>query len=179
MTASLGPKGGLTIEHREQNDEKLQRRFGHRAARDLLGVLLREWGECNITKHGRTVRITTERKGLIVELNKEVLRRELSPASMRIVQVLLDELNLQSWVAKVAVRLAKAEMETQVKRLAGAARGGKAAEKPVRSTVERLMRAQLRQKQDPRRYFATWSEEYGYSVPQLRNILRAVRAETP
>lgn len=179
MTESLGPKGGLTIKYRELIDEKLRRRFGHRAARGLLKVLLREWGECTITEHDRTVRITGEKRGLIVELNTVLLRRELSSANMRIVQALLNELNLQSWVAKVAVKLAEAEMETQGKRLAGAASGGKAAEKAGRSTVERLMRAQLRRKQDPRSYFDTWSEEHGYSRRHLSNILKAVRGGTP
>lgn len=54
--------------------------------------------------------------------------------------------------------------------------GGPKSAKATRPTVERQMRAVLRQAGNPRDYFREWAAEYGYTVRNLGNILRAVSA---
>jgi len=190
MKEPRGPKDGLGIERRDLSDATTLSRWHQRQGRAVLKELLNSWHPCLVFSEGEpcgrlskrksgTVEARSSNRRLLLRFDENKLRQELSPNNFAIVQLLLDQLIQQSNVARVAVPLAKAEMATQLKRLAGARKGGDKSKKDSRATVEGLIRAALRRKSDPRQLFPRLEEEFDYSRPQLLNILKSVKAETP
>jgi hypothetical protein len=115
---------------------------------------------------------------IISEFNLNALRHTMVPNHFMIVETLLTTLLSQSEAATLAGVIANAELALQRKRMEGAIKGGKATTKATRKKVEQRMRAEILKGSDPKAYFAAWSEEYGYSIRSLRNILEDV-AGTP
>jgi hypothetical protein len=162
---------------RTASDPKKRKVLLDQWGRDLLTHWLTQWHPLLVaTKDGRAL-VGGADAGIVADFRWDDLRKRLSATDFALVERLYHELARQAQVASIAVEVAETKIaNVKQNARAGAVRGAESVG-DNRAKVERAMRTILRQGGDPRDYFQTWADEFGYTVRHLRNILKSERGK--